>query len=279
MEPVSSPPLGEEFYIPHKAVVREAAESTKLRNVYDASARESEKSPSLNECLDAGPPLQNKLWAVLVRIRFQPVALTGDMKQGFLQVRIREEDRDALRFHWVSHLKTRRVEVLRFTRALFGLAPSPFLLGGVINQHLEACLATVPRLIQEIEKSLYVDDLVSGGPTVYAAQKIKEGAIDVFGQASFKLHKWYSNVPELESASELSSGETTFAKEQLGTPQGAEGCILALSWNKEADAIEIRFPTERAPVTKRGILGKSLRPSRGCVSHDADRQAALPRSV
>ena len=259
VEPVSSPPVGEEFYIPHKAVVREAAESTKLRIVYDASARESEKSPSLNECLEAGPPLQNKLWAVLVRVRFQPVALTGDMKQAFLQVRIREEDRDALRFHWISDLETRRVEVLRFTRALFGLAPSPFLLGGVIQQHLEACRATFPRLIQEIEKSLYVDDLVSGGSTVSAAQKIKEGAIDVFGQASFKLHKWHSNVPELESASELPSGETTFAKEQLGTPQGGEGCILGLSWNKEADAIEIRFPTERAPVTKRGILGKIAR--------------------
>ena len=31
--------------------------------------------------------------------------------------------------------------------------------------------------------------------------------------ASFKLHKWHSNVPELESPSELSSGETMFAKE------------------------------------------------------------------
>ncbi|XP_067026581.1 uncharacterized protein [Acropora muricata] len=168
------------------------------------------------------------------------------MKQAFLQVRIREEDRETLRFHRISDLETRRVEVLRFTRALFGLAPSPFLLGGVIQQHLEACRATFPRLIQEIEKSLYVDDLVSGGPTVSVAQKIKEGAIDVFGQASFKLHKWHSNVPELESASELPSGETTFAKEQLGTPQGGEGCILGLSWNKEADAIEIRFPTERS---------------------------------
>ena len=105
MEPVSGPPVGEEFYIPHKAVVREAAKSTKLRIVYDASARETEKSPSLNECLEAGPPLQNKLWAVLERVRFQPVALTGDMKQMFLQVRIREEDRDALRFHWISDLQ------------------------------------------------------------------------------------------------------------------------------------------------------------------------------
>ena len=145
-EPVSSPPVGKEFYIPHKAVVREAAASTKLRIVYDVSARESEKSPSLNECL--GPPLLNKLWAVPLRVRFQPVALTVDMKQAFLQVRIREQDRDALRFHWICDLETRRVEVLRLTRALFGLAPSPFFLGGVIKQHLEACRATFLRLIQ-----------------------------------------------------------------------------------------------------------------------------------
>ena len=104
VEPVSSPPVRKEFYIPHKTVVREAAESTKLAIVYNASARESEKSPSLNECLEAGPLLQNSQWAVLVRVRFQAVALTGDMKQAFLQVRIREEDRDALWFHWIRDL-------------------------------------------------------------------------------------------------------------------------------------------------------------------------------
>ena len=58
---------GREFYIPHKAVIRENAETTKMRIVYDASA----KAPSLNECLDAGrPSLQNQLWKVLVRGRF-----------------------------------------------------------------------------------------------------------------------------------------------------------------------------------------------------------------
>ena len=62
VERVTGPPVGVEFYIPHKAVVGEAAESTKLRIVYDASPWASEKAPSLNECLHAGPPLQNKLW-------------------------------------------------------------------------------------------------------------------------------------------------------------------------------------------------------------------------
>ena len=49
-----------EFYIPHKSVVRETAESTKLRIVYDTSARAWRGAPSLNECLNTGPSLQNK---------------------------------------------------------------------------------------------------------------------------------------------------------------------------------------------------------------------------
>ena len=50
-----------EFYLPHKAVIRENAESTKLRIVYDASARENSRSFSLNDCLETGPVLQNLL--------------------------------------------------------------------------------------------------------------------------------------------------------------------------------------------------------------------------
>ena len=59
VEDAKEPPAGTEFYIPHKPVVREAAESTKLRIVYDTSARAHSKAPSLNDCLNAGPPLQN----------------------------------------------------------------------------------------------------------------------------------------------------------------------------------------------------------------------------
>ena len=256
---MSGPPVGEEFYIPQKAVVREAVESTKLCIEYDTSARVSEKTPSLNECLHVGPPLQNKLWAVLVQAHFRPVALTGDVKQAFLQVRIHEGDRGAMRFHWITDLQSRKVEILRFTRALFGLAPSPFVLGGVIKQYLDACRAEFPDQVREIEKSLYVDDLISGGPTVQAARELKAGATHVFGEASFKLHKWHSNFPEVESPGESLNGDTIFAKEQLGTPQEGEGSILGLPWNKRQDTIDVKFPTDRAQVTKRGMLAKIAR--------------------
>ena len=80
-------PAGREFYIPHKPVIREEAASTKLRVVYDTSAR-------------ANSNAQNKLWDVLVPPRFYPVAILSDIQKAFLQIRIKEQERDALRFHW-----------------------------------------------------------------------------------------------------------------------------------------------------------------------------------
>jgi hypothetical protein len=145
---------GQEFYIPHKPVVREATSSTKLRVVYDASARASPDSPSLNECLNPGPPLLNRLWDVLVRQRVYPVAVTGDIRQAFLQIRVRETERDALRFHWRSGEED-EIETYRFTRVLFGLAPSPFLLNGVLEAHLDTWERRCPDVVAELRKSLY----------------------------------------------------------------------------------------------------------------------------
>ena len=69
---------------------------------------------------------------VLIRNRFHAVAVAGDLRKAFLQVRIRirEAERDELWFHWIVDKHFKEVETPRFTRVLFGLAPSPFLLGG-----------------------------------------------------------------------------------------------------------------------------------------------------
>ena len=58
------------FYIPHKPVVKQSAETTKVRIVCDTSAREFDDSLSLNDCLrliETGPVLQDLLWDILVR--------------------------------------------------------------------------------------------------------------------------------------------------------------------------------------------------------------------
>ena len=137
IEPALLKPTEKEFNIPHKGVVKSDADTTKLRIVYDASAKESNTQPSLNDCLIPGPPLQSQLWNILVRSRFYPVLLTRDIEKAFPQVRIKEQEHDALRFHWRAP-GSDAVDVYRFTRALFGLTCSPFLLGGVLNVYLES---------------------------------------------------------------------------------------------------------------------------------------------
>ena len=253
VERVTKEPTGKEFYIPHKPVIREAAESTKVRIVFDASAKGTEKSPSLNDCLEPGQPLQNLLWSVLVRNRLKPVALCGDLKQAFLQVRIREEDRDALRFHWIKNRDPAQIEVMRFTRALFGLVQSPFLLGATIEEHLNSFENNHPAEVNEIRRSLYVDDVISGACTVEQAQHLKDTAISVFGEANFELHKWHSNAGELETEREEMDVDQSYAKEQLGV-RANETKMLGLAWNKSEDSLGVTFPAKQAELTKRGVL-------------------------
>ena len=105
----------QEFYLPHKAVISENAESTKLRIVYDASAKENSRSFLLNDCLQTGPALQNLLWSVLMRTRFKPIALCDDFQKASLQIRINADNRDVLRFHWIKERDPNQIETLRFT--------------------------------------------------------------------------------------------------------------------------------------------------------------------
>lgn len=59
------------------------SESAKIRFVYAASAKANASVSSLNEGLEIGPPLQNRHWNALIRTRFYPVAIAGDLKQAF----------------------------------------------------------------------------------------------------------------------------------------------------------------------------------------------------
>ena len=173
--------------------------------------------------------------------------------KAFLQIRIMENEQDAMRFHWYKDLQTRVVEVLRFTRALFGLGPSPFLLEGVIRQYLESCHDWFPEETDEILRSLYVDDLIGGGTTIVEAQKLKETATTIFHEAKLKMHKWHSkrkrSLDSLETEKEPIGEEQSYGKTQLGVKAG-ETKLLGLPWSKVDDenAVEFRKSGVLAPT-------------------------------
>ena len=87
---------GKTHYLPHRAVIREDKKSTKLRVVFDASAKNN--GPSLNDCLYKGPPMTPQLYNILMRFRTYQIALTADVEKAFLQILVAPEDRDYMRF-------------------------------------------------------------------------------------------------------------------------------------------------------------------------------------
>ena len=87
----------EVFYMPHHAVIKESSSTTKLRVVFDASAKSS-SGLSLNDCLMVGPKVQEDILDILIRFRLHPVAFYGDVAKIYRQVMLAEDDRDYHRF-------------------------------------------------------------------------------------------------------------------------------------------------------------------------------------
>lgn len=150
----SEEPCSKLHYLPHHAVVRYDKTTTKLRIVYDASAKSG--GPSLNECLHVGPSLNQKIFDILIRFRVHAITLIADIEKAFLMVQIAKEDQDVL-----NDEKTELVE-LKFTRVVFGVTPSPYLLNATIAEHLKRHAHTHYHITEKIKESIYVDDIVTG---------------------------------------------------------------------------------------------------------------------
>ena len=124
----------------------------------------------------------------------------------------------------------------------------------MIQQHLKAREERDPVLVAQIRKSLYVNDLITGAPTVQQTQEQKEKAITIFSDAQFILHKWKSNAVELTQPAEPQDNkEQSFAKQQPGT-KTSKTKLLGLPWDPAADMLSVCFPQQEVETTKRGVL-------------------------
>ncbi|XP_028415014.1 uncharacterized protein LOC114538093 [Dendronephthya gigantea] len=109
--------------------------------------------------------------------------------------------------------------------------------------------------VEEIRRSLYVDDLISGGNTLEETENLKKSCVTIFSEGKFELHKWHSNNPKLELEPEpFEEVETSYAKEQLGVKAG-EIKLLGVPWDKNTDSIKVNFPEPLKEITKRNVLG------------------------
>ena len=178
-------------YLPHHGVVRQDSQTTKLRIVYNGSARALGDQYSLNDCLQTGPNHIPKLFNILIRFRWHKIAITADIEKAFLMIGIDQADRDFLRFLWIKDPFKSPYELihLRFTRLVFGICPSPAILGSVLWHHIDKFESEWPELTKKLKDSFYVDDLLAGASDVRSARDFCMQSKRIMAAAGMNLRK------------------------------------------------------------------------------------------
>ncbi|GFY46945.1 DUF1758 domain-containing protein [Trichonephila inaurata madagascariensis] len=143
-----------------REVIRSDKPTSRIRIVFDGSAHEDGQS-SLNQNLYTGPNLHPNILELLLCFRKSPVAFTADVKSAFLQIELDLCDRDFTRFCWTDNLNNEPY-VFNFTRVLFGLRPSPYLLAATLKHHFKKYKEQYPHIFELLNSSIYVDDLICG---------------------------------------------------------------------------------------------------------------------
>ena len=80
-------------------MLKEGSTTTKLRVVFDASAKTTTGFSPI-DCLLVGPKLQDDLFNILVRFRFFNIDLSADEANMYRQVELDKADRDFHRILW-----------------------------------------------------------------------------------------------------------------------------------------------------------------------------------
>jgi hypothetical protein len=246
---VREPSQNLQYYIPHHPILTPQKQTTKLRIVYDASAKGTKDSLSLNESMHRGMIALPEVAATLINIRTNPFLVTADIEKAFLQVEIKESDRDVLRFYWLkdvnNHTAEDNVQVYRFVRMPFGVIASPFLLEATIRHHLIAQQTAIAKII---EQSLYVDNLLIGANTTMECNKIYSASKEIFQKANMRLREYNSN--------------NEVFKKQIKSEDLDEEIIikvLGMTWDTNKDLLSYVFKGLEADLenySKRTILSK-----------------------
>ena len=262
---------GQVHYLPHRPVIRNDKQTTKIRAVFDASCKVS--GPSLNECLYSGPNLIVKIFDILLRFRLNKIGVLADIKQAFLNVGIATQHRDYLRFLWYDlQAEDEQVVIYRFLRVVFGITSSPFLLNGTVRHHLSKYLKKKSGVVGQIMDDLYVDDLVSGSNEPEEGKTLYERSKAILSEAGFDLRKWVTNDRELAGYIESrengecnllgKDNDMTYFEAASPNITAEHQVVLGVGWDTTSDEFLFRFDdlvSKCATIkhTKRNLLSIS----------------------
>ncbi|XP_052778542.1 uncharacterized protein LOC128215986 [Mya arenaria] len=243
----------QEWYMPHFPVIKSDRETTKMRIVFDASAKY--KDLSLNNVICQCPKQQNELFDILLRFRMKAVAIMCDIQEMYLQVGLANPDRAMHRFLWRTEC-SKPIETYEFNRVVFGVSASPFLAQFVSQENARRFTEQYPNAAECVLRSTYMDDTMDSVEDKIAAIGLYHELSSLWRLAGMKPRKWMTNSSVV--LAEIPQGERAYKMEVTDTEMPSVK-TLGLNWDSQEDMFFFRntaVDIESMKLTKRIVLKK-----------------------
>ncbi|XP_037930980.1 uncharacterized protein LOC119665804 [Teleopsis dalmanni] len=165
------------YFIPHHCVLKPDSTTTKLRVVFDASA----KTTSVHSLND------------LMRPRF---VFTTDIEKMCRQVLINPEDRRYQLIIWRSSPNS-TIRYYQLNTITYGTRASPYLATRCPQKIASENKGNYPLGAQILCDNFYVDDGLGGSDSLITAIEAQRQLIHILKKHQFYLRKWSANHPQL----------------------------------------------------------------------------------
>lgn len=245
--------LGEnKYFLPHHAVIKPDAQTTKLRVVFDASAK-STSGVSLNDIMLKGYTVQHELFDILTRFRTFQFTLISDIEKMYRMIRINPNQTFLQNILWRNNPDD-DLQCIELLTVTYGTNSAPYLATRVLNELALKNQNKYPLASEAVLQQCYVDDILCGADTLSELRELFVQLNELFSLANFNLHKWGSNSKQfLNSVLQNNSSEIYNIK-----IENVSNKVLGISWNPDLDYFSVTLPhdTNIKTNTKREVLSK-----------------------
>lgn len=236
-------------FLPHHAVLKDTSITTKMRVVFDASAKTA-SGLSLNDIMLKGPTVQPTLVSTLLRFRIHQVALTADVEKMYRQILVSPQDRHLQTICYRLN-PTDTLSKYQLCTVTYGTKSAPYL----ATRCLIELGTSAPSILSQrtILNDFYVDDLLSGGKNDDECYQLYEEVSNTLAGAGMLLRQWCTSSSTLLNQLPSSQNDSKYLL-QLNDNETIS--TLGITWNPHKDCFHFILKPWSPPncMTKRSLL-------------------------
>ncbi|XP_045477885.1 uncharacterized protein LOC123683032 [Harmonia axyridis] len=246
------------YYLPHHCVVKAQNSQSKIRVVFNASAKSPcSEEGSLNDHLLTGKKLQRDIISILLRFRLHEYTVCADIRQMYRMIRIRPDHADYQRIIWRFSVDEAPQDY-RLLTVTYGVNSAPYLALRTLIQLTDDEGPKFPLASKALLENTYVDDIVAGSSSLEGAKLLLQQLVELLNRGNFELRKFSSNCPSVLAgipSSHMSADPLTFDQED----EHFSLKILGLQWDPKGDCFRFSFEPLNKSSTKRHLLSQIAR--------------------